>query len=212
MLKKYSLFWIVILVLFGATQAKAQEDSSTSDFFTQEIVVRSPYVFEGTVTQSHNFWLGKQIVGRYMVQVHKSFKGDVGSFFVDVLAGPDTSGIEDTITHQKRHMMLTGDDHYTQGQTAVFICKDVISDKPISVRMQTPLVQGVTAFVYTLDNSFSSTTAAATACIQNKCKSFNSISSLYRYLGRLPGVHRVDIDKKYFEKAGGGVNMRNGGY
>jgi hypothetical protein len=181
--------------------ASAQEDSSTTDYFSQEIIVRSPYIFEGTVIRSYNFWLDKQAVGRYTIQLHKSFKGELGNAFVEILAGPDSSGIEDTITHRKIPLMsLDGAQHFHSGQTCTFICNDVRTDKPLSIKLYTPLVQNVCAFEYSLQNTFSANSAAATACISNTCKSFGSISALYRYLRKFDGVHERVIDKKVFEK------------
>lgn len=194
---------IIILLLCCSLKVSAQEDTSTTDYFSQEILVRSPYVFEGTVTRSYNFWLNGEAAGRYMVQLHKTFKGELGSAYVEVIAGPDTSGIQDTVTHKIIHTMdMSGRDHFLPGQTCLFVCKEVQTSRPLTIRMYTPLIQEITAFQYDLQQSFAGNSAAATACISNTCKSFGTIKSLYRYLRKFDGIHERDIDRKIFEKAG----------
>jgi hypothetical protein len=154
-------------------------------------IAKASFVFEGTVVAHRGFHSSKGYEGRYLVKVHKVFKGKIRNAYV-YIPEPPVSYDEYIIYDNKREPNITGG-YLGVASTELFATQDSTGAifQNISLR-DTPDVGYVFEWVYRRNEICLFNKFSPVVMIGNK--KFNVLNSLYTWLVHIPGLDKVSID------------------
>lgn len=199
MLFKKSIFLLVVFCFLLKCPFVTAQRIAVDSAFLRSVLMSGSYVFEGTVVKYFNIFDGVNYEGRCYIKVHKVFKGNITTPYVEIQTEPIPGTVikgDNNITHT----IGPATDVYYQyvGENAVF----VMSEYPVELKK---LYKADSTFPLLLNQlvlSYNREVKCFTGRFDNviniACRNcppyYRSVHALYNYLDSLPGFKRKDMD------------------